>query len=106
MADKWDVRFSLPPKSAPDVVNRKLRVESSGTDSGSVVFEDDLAGDAVLSRYYRLDEAAVVHVELRDTDNAGQDSEPSVLDFTVTDDVPPPVPGAVSIDDKVEVVEP
>ncbi len=80
MADKLKVTLSLPPISAPDVKSRKLSVTIDG---GLTVDSSPDLGASLFD--ISVDQDAPVHVELRDIDDSGNPSDPSVLDFVATD---------------------
>lgn len=88
MAVKMIGTFQFSEASA-DVDMRHLIVEENGTS----IHEQDYAGDAKESNELHLLVGAHVRAELVDSDKAGNDSEPGVADFTVTDTIPPPAPG-------------
>lgn len=94
-----DYDVALPPKSAEDVVKRELQVIGAGHDTLQSVFEIDVplgqAGQPSVG--ITVLESANVRLELRDTDNAGNVSEPSVFLFDATDTVAPPEPGLLGV---------
>lgn len=82
----------LGPKLAQDVVSRELSVtvnESTETRT--------LGPDESVAEGFSGEDNAAVHVELVDVDDAGNRSEPGVLDAVLTDTLPPPQPNVLGI---------
>lgn len=83
---------TLPAPGASDVATRKLSITENGTERVVELAKDALTAEFVVAR------DAAVSVKLADVDGSGNQSEWSVpADFTATDTIPPPAPGALSI---------
>jgi hypothetical protein len=93
--------FGLPAASAPDVAKFVVMVEVDGA-----VEQFELAAtETTFARSFAP--GANVNITLVDVDSAGNASQPSTpLTFTVTDTVPPPTPGPLSIQNVEEVFTP
>lgn len=101
MADKLGYTLALPPKSAPDVVKRKLSVKIGDADAAVT----ELAPEAVQHEII-VDQDSAVHVELVDVDDGGLESPlPSVLDFVAVDTIAPPQPGEMGVASVREIAE-
>jgi hypothetical protein len=93
--------FGLPAASAPDVAKFVLTVNVDGSTEQVEV----AATDTSFVRSFAP--GAHVDITLVDVDSAGNASQPSTpLTFEVTDTVPPPTPGAMTIQDVEEVFTP
>ncbi len=92
---QFGIKFGLPPVGAPDVVKRELTVTVNGGDPPQVVVMD---GQPLLSSEMVFNLGDVLSVTLVDIDGGPNRSQPSAaLVFTVTDTVPPPAPGVLSV---------
>jgi hypothetical protein len=93
--------FGLPAASAPDVEKFVVTVDVDGTPESI----DVAATETTFVRSFAPN--ANVSITLVDVDSAGNASQPSTpLTFTVTDTVPPPTPGPLSIQTVEEVFTP
>lgn len=93
MSDKLSFVVYLPPKAAPDVVSRELRVEIGDT---LQVLELDADTSEVLSLSGH--QGASVTLSLVDIDDAGNRSEASVLQTELIDTIAPPKPGTLGVE--------
>jgi hypothetical protein len=93
MADKIQFDVNLPPKAAPDVVNRELTVDFG--DGNPNVFE--LSGDENVVTGLEGDQDSTVNLALVDIDDAGNRSEASTASATLVDSVAPPKPGELGV---------
>ncbi|REJ65588.1 MAG: hypothetical protein DWQ31_16750 [Planctomycetota bacterium] len=85
---------TLPALSEPtDVVSRELKVFVDGDEADS---RTAAAGDSVVTDLEAPQDAAV-RLELRDTDDAGNQSAPSTIEFVAADTIPPTQPGEMSV---------
>lgn len=100
MADKLGYTIALPAAGAPDVVERTLTVTVDGVGT-----EDIMLGMEVTEHEVIVDQDKAVTVSLVDTDDAGNASEPSMLEFVATDSVAPPAPGAMGVTSIREIFE-
>jgi hypothetical protein len=85
--------ISLPPVGATDVVERRLTVIVGSDDPISIT----PAVTDTESQEFGGEDNEPVHAELIDVDDAGNQSQPSVLDAVLADTLPPPQPGAMGI---------
>jgi hypothetical protein len=93
--------FGLPAASAPDVEKFVVTVDVDGTPESI----DVAATETTFVHSFAA--GANVSITLVDVDSAGNASQPSTpLTFTVTDTVPPPTPGPLSIQTVEEVFTP
>lgn len=95
MADVLTYRVSVGPVTAGDVVKRKLAVYVDGADVARELREyepttTDL-GNVIVTQ------GATVRLSLVDVDDAGNESEPAVLEFVAQDTIPPAQPGALGV---------
>ena len=99
----WQFTFQNPPaNTAPDWTKREFVANVDGVESVTLIDPKDSAEPIVLT----FPENASVSLKTRDYDDAqptplSRDSEP--VEFLVTDDVPPDVPGGPIFVSKVEV---
>lgn len=85
---------SLPPVSVPsDVVSRELQVIVDGAQAEVKSVGKD---DTVVSRI-SVPQDSAVRLELRNIDDSGNVSEPSVFEFTAVDTISPPAPGTLGV---------
>jgi|SRR3990167_6608473 len=94
MPNLFRVRVGLPPVTGPDVSKRTLlrTMNDDPTTSVSLNFPIDQAETSFKAR-----QDDKVHLELRQVDDVGNLSEPSVLDFTVIDTTPPVAPDTMAV---------
>ena len=85
--------ISLPPVGAADVVERTLTV-TIGDNAPQTL---NPAIDATETGELQGNDNDAVHAELVDTDDAGNQSQPSTLDAVLSDTIPPPQPGQMGI---------
>jgi hypothetical protein len=84
----------VPDPGAPDVVTRELTIDVEGSPSEELTFA--FPGDVPT---FVVADGANVTLTLRDTDDAGNESEPSPpLTFTATDSLAPAAPGALGVE--------
>lgn len=81
---------TVPLKS--DVATRELQLLVDGVVTNTTVITD--LGQATVDGL-RAPVNSIATLELRDVDDAGNMSDPSVHEFAVLDTVPPPAPGAL-----------
>jgi len=93
MADVLLFVVYLPPKSAPDVVARKLSVEIDG-ETRVLELDADASQVADLSGL----EGSTVSLSLVDIDNADNQSEASVFSTILKDTIAPPKPGVLGLE--------
>jgi hypothetical protein len=86
------------------VTERSLSIEN--TDGGEVLYEEKLPGSAVKSGEIKLAVGLSCHAELIDSDAAGNESDPGVADFVVSDVMKPPQPGMMGFVPTGQVDEP
>jgi len=95
MADVLTYRVSVAPAVDADVTERLLSVYVGGADSPREVRrftpETSDLGDI------HVDQDTTVRLELVDVDDAGNRSEPAVLEFVAVDTIPPAQPGALGV---------
>ena len=90
--------FALPPVGSVDVISRELTVTVNGGDPPQVV---TLPGAALLTdeMVFNADDKLVI--TLVDIDGHGNRSQASAaFSYDVVDDVPPPQPGELGVQDK------
>ncbi len=91
----FGIKFGLPAVGASDVAKRELTVTVNGGDPPAVT---TMNGQPLLSDEMVFNVNDVLSVTLVDIDGAGNRSQPSAaLAYTVTDTVPPPQPGVLSV---------
>lgn len=93
--NRFRVTLALPPIDpieSGEVVSKKL----VRTINGGEPTEDALAVDAV-TFVFEGNQDDLVHVELYHIDDAGNESAPSVRDFTLVDNIPPAKPGEMEV---------
>lgn len=93
MADKLLFNLILPPKAAPDVVEREVVIKI-----GDVETQLNIPGDQTLIEAYEGDQGALVTVSLIDIDDAGNRSPASVATIELLDTFPPPAPGQIGLE--------
>lgn len=76
-----------------DVVQRELIV----TANGDVVTTRVLAGSSVDLGAFTVPQNANVTITVTDTDDAGNRSEPAVIDFVAVDTLSPQMPGGINV---------
>ncbi|NBW12301.1 MAG: hypothetical protein EBR82_30145 [Caulobacteraceae bacterium] len=84
---------SAAPPVDGDVVQRQLTVDIAGEVPTVLTF----AGDATNLGEVRADQGATVTLSLVDVDDAGNPSEPAVVEFVATDTIPPAAPGQFGV---------
>ncbi len=92
--DKTMLTFSinLPPKSAPDVVARRLTV-TVDPEAGSEPTVYNLNAEDIVKEGLQGPRDANVLAELVDIDGSGNESQPSTASAQLVDTIPPPQPG-------------
>lgn len=83
----------LPPKSADDVTSRELCVSINDGDT----VKKTVDGDTVHVDEFVGQHGDTVAGYLVDIDGAGNRSEPSLFNFTLVDNIAPPMPGEVGV---------
>lgn len=94
--------LAMPPLNTVDVTTK--RELTLIVDGGSPIVGDVDPIDST-SKAIIVTQGAAVRLELRDTDDAGNVSEPEVLEFTAVDTVAPPAPGDLAVTNVEEVTE-
>lgn len=90
--------FALPtPANPADVARRALVIATNG---GTATEYDVVNPAATTSAEFIFDVDSTVQVVVKDFDAAGNFALGPAFDFTVNDDVPPDVPGAVVVMEK------
>lgn len=96
--DRFQYTFVLPALGATDVVKREIFVTINGVQE-----KHEVAAD-VTEWNFIFDEGAAVSMYLVDIDNADNHSaNGELLEFTVTDTVPPPAPLAPTVSNVAQV---
>lgn len=93
MADRLTYAVSVGPVVDHDVVTRELRVVVNGLVVETTVFP----ASAVELGTVTVEQDATVELMLVDVDDAGNRSEPAVLEFVAVDTLPPSQPGAFGV---------
>jgi hypothetical protein len=95
MADILTYAVSVNPVVDADVVSRELSVYVDGSEAAREVrsYPSDAAGLGTVS----VPQNSAVVLQLVDIDDAGNRSEPAVLEFTATDTIAPAVPGNLGV---------
>ena len=103
MADKilFDIALPAPPEGPNDIKALRLTVLADGQE---VTADYDPA--ATVATGFAATQDSDVHVEAHYVDDAGNLSEPSVLEFVAVDTIAPPAPGALGVLVRGEVTEP
>lgn len=98
---------ALPPKSAEDVVERRLTVANAGDGMPTAYpVSFGLGEDGPPSIQIKVVEGQKgVALELRDVDNAGNVSDPSLFSFDATDTTAPVAPGELGVSFVSESIE-
>lgn len=81
------------PPTATDVVSRELTVEVNG----EALAVNALPGDATELGEFAFEQGAKVVLTLIDVDDAGNHSQPAVLEFVAEDTIPPAQPGGFGV---------
>ncbi len=98
---QFGIKFGLPPVGASDVAKRELTVTVNGIDPPQVV---TMTGQPLLSDEMVFNADDVLSVSLVDIDAHDNRSPASAaLVYTVTDDIPPPAPGVLSVGEKRQI---
>jgi hypothetical protein len=85
---------SAGPAVDPDVVARRLSITVNGETVSSPV---EFAADSTTLGEVKAPQGAIVVLSLVDVDDAGNVSEPAVVEFTANDTIPPTTPGGLGI---------
>lgn len=95
MADILTYNVSVGPVVDADVVSRELSVFIDGSETAREVrtYPADATGLGPVT----APQDAVVVLKLVDIDDAGNRSEPAVLEFTATDTIAPAAPGDLGV---------
>lgn len=94
MADKILFNVILPPKAAPDVIEREVVIKIDDVET-----QFNIPGDQTLIEAYEGDQGALVTVSLIDIDDAGNRSPASVSPvITLVDTIAPPQPGQIGLE--------
>lgn len=95
MADTLTYNVSVGPVVDADVVSRELSVYVDGEETAreTRVYPADAIGLGSVS----VPQNAAVVLKLVDIDDAGNRSEPAVLEFTATDTIAPSAPGDLGV---------
>lgn len=94
MADVLTYRVSAGPVVDGDVVKRLLTLTINGEDQGTAELPATAAADLSV---FSAPQDAVVVLKLVDVDDAGNESEPAVFEFTAKDTIPPAKPGSLGV---------
>lgn len=89
----YEIRIA-PVSAESDVLERHLKVVVNGTEVGVVRY----ARETVKVGGLRFLDGDEVHLELRDVDDAGNASEPAILDFIAKDTIPPDAPEGFGVE--------
>lgn len=90
MADTLVYSISVSAPATGDVVSRQLITVIDGLAQNPVMFPPETVSFGTVV----VPQGAEVILSLSDVDDAGNYSEPAVIEFTAVDTVPPPVPGS------------
>lgn len=82
------------PAAEGDVVSRKLALTMP---DGTVVSSEVPGKDAADSETFEVPQDSVVKVSCVNVDDAGNESEPRVQEFTIADTIPPAQPGEIGV---------
>lgn len=94
MPDKILFNIILPPKAAPDVIEREVVVKIDDVET-----QFNIPGDQTLIEAYEGDQGALVTVSLIDIDDAGNRSPASVSPVIIlVDTIAPPQPGQIGLE--------
>lgn len=93
MADKILFNIILPPKAAPDVIEREVVIKI-----GDVETQLNIPGDQTLIEAYEGTQNALVTVSLIDIDDAYNRSPETVASIELLDTFPPPAPGQIGLE--------
>jgi hypothetical protein len=85
---------SAGPAVDPDVVARRLSITVNGETISTPV---EFAADSTALGEVRAPQGATVVLSLVDVDDAGNVSEPAVVEFTANDTIPPTIPGGLGV---------
>jgi hypothetical protein len=96
MADVLTYRVSVGPVVDGDVVTRELSVYVNGSDNGPREVRQYEATATDLGDVL-VEQGSSVVLTVVDVDDAGNRSEPAVLEFVATDTLPPAQPGALGV---------
>ena len=106
MIDVLVYGLSASPSTAADAVSREVSVSVNGAEPVVSTFPPTATDLGEVSAA----QDSTVRVEVVDIDDAGNRSEPAVLEFVATDTIPPPVPGGLGVlllrEESVEDVTP
>lgn len=94
--------LALPPLFAGDATTK--RELTLIVDGGTPIEKDVVPVDST-SAAVVVAQGAAVHLELRDTDDSGNEGAPSILEFVAVDTVAPPAPGELAVSSVEEVPE-
>lgn len=82
------------PAAEGDVVSRKLALTMP---DGTVVTSEVPGKDQAESETFEVPQDSLVKVSCVNVDDAGNESEPRVQEFTITDTIPPAQPGEIGV---------
>lgn len=85
---------SAGPAVDPDVVARRLTITVNGEAISDPV---EYAANSTALGEVKAPQGAAVVLSLVDVDDAGNVSEPAVVEFTATDTIPPSTPGGLGV---------
>lgn len=94
MIDILIYKLTAAPSTAADAVTREVSVVVDGAAPVVTAF---LPTETALGEY-SVPQGAHVAISVVDIDDAGNRSEPAVVEFVAADTLPPPVPGGVGIE--------
>ena len=83
----------LPPKAAPDVIEREVVIKIGDKET-----QLNIPGDQTLIEAYKGAQGALVEVTLVDIDDAGNRSLPSTATIELVDKISPPKPGQIGLE--------
>lgn len=95
MADTLTYIVSVGPVVDADVVSRELSVFVDGAETAREI--RSYPADATGLGTVLVTQGSAVVLKLVDVDDAGNRSEPAVLEFTATDTLAPAVPGGLGV---------
>ena len=84
---------SAGPAVDADVTGRQLTVMVNG----EVISTVELSGSATDLGEFKVEQNSNVSLSLVDIDDAGNRSQPAVLEFVATDTIPPAQPGSFGV---------
>lgn len=93
MTDMLTYVVNVAAPADKDVIQRELVVSANG----EVVTTRVMAGSSVDLGAFTVPQNSNVTITVTDTDDAGNRSEPAVVDFVAIDTLPPQMPGVINV---------